>query len=191
VGGPAEVAYFAQSAVVYQELLGRVTPILPRISATLVEPNIERRLKKYRISIAETFQDPEHFKQLLAARSLPTKLISEFDNTRGELETRLRKLSQHLQQLDPTLADAAKKSVSKMMYQLTRLEGRAAAAEVRRNAEIARHAEQISNALFPHKNLQEREFAGIVFIAKYGTTLLQQIFERTELNCPDHQVLYL
>jgi uncharacterized protein YllA (UPF0747 family) len=78
-----------------------------------------------------------------------------------------------------------------MMYQLTRLEGRAAAAEARKNAEIARHAEQISNALFPHKNLQEREFAGIVFIAKYGTTLLQQIFDRTELNCPDHQVLYL
>ncbi|MGH9668832.1 MAG: bacillithiol biosynthesis cysteine-adding enzyme BshC, partial [Terriglobales bacterium] len=30
VGGPSEVAYFAQAAVVYEKLLGRVTPILPR-----------------------------------------------------------------------------------------------------------------------------------------------------------------
>ena len=36
-GGAAEVAYFAQAAVVYEKLLGRVTPILPRFSATLVE----------------------------------------------------------------------------------------------------------------------------------------------------------
>ena len=30
IGGPAEIAYFAQSAVVYEKLLGRVTPVLPR-----------------------------------------------------------------------------------------------------------------------------------------------------------------
>ena len=34
-GGAAEVAYFAQAGVVYEKLLGRVTPILPRFSATL------------------------------------------------------------------------------------------------------------------------------------------------------------
>ena len=31
-GGAAEVAYFAQVAVVYEKLLGRVTPVLPRFS---------------------------------------------------------------------------------------------------------------------------------------------------------------
>ena len=34
-GGAAEVAYFAQVGVVYEKLLGRVTPVLPRFSATL------------------------------------------------------------------------------------------------------------------------------------------------------------
>src|SRR5439155_16110297 len=29
IGGPAEVAYFAQAAVIYEKLLGRVTPIIP------------------------------------------------------------------------------------------------------------------------------------------------------------------
>jgi bacillithiol biosynthesis cysteine-adding enzyme BshC len=33
-GGAAEIAYFAQAAIVYEKLLGRVTPILPRFSAT-------------------------------------------------------------------------------------------------------------------------------------------------------------
>src|SRR5882672_12311409 len=47
-GGPAEVAYFAQAAVVYEKLLGRVTPVLPRFSATLVEPKSQRLLERYR-----------------------------------------------------------------------------------------------------------------------------------------------
>ena len=38
VGGPAEIAYFAQSAVLYEAILGRMTPVLPRLSATLLEP---------------------------------------------------------------------------------------------------------------------------------------------------------
>ena len=38
VGGPAEIAYFAQSQVLYERILGRTTPVLPRLSATLIEP---------------------------------------------------------------------------------------------------------------------------------------------------------
>ncbi len=40
VGGPAEIAYFAQSAAVFEKVLGRVTAVLPRLSATLVEPSV-------------------------------------------------------------------------------------------------------------------------------------------------------
>ena len=42
MGGPAEIAYFAQSAVVYEAVLGRMTPVLPRLCATLIEPAIGR-----------------------------------------------------------------------------------------------------------------------------------------------------
>ena len=35
IGGPAEIAYFAQSAVVYEAALRRVTPVLPRLSASV------------------------------------------------------------------------------------------------------------------------------------------------------------
>jgi len=36
-------------------LLGRITPILPRLSATLIEPRIERLLTKYEIELPELF----------------------------------------------------------------------------------------------------------------------------------------
>ena len=46
VGGPAEIAYFAQSAVLYERILGRLTPMLPRFSATLIEPTIGELLQE-------------------------------------------------------------------------------------------------------------------------------------------------
>jgi uncharacterized protein YllA (UPF0747 family) len=33
IGGPAEVAYFAQSAVLFEKILGRMTPVQPRFAA--------------------------------------------------------------------------------------------------------------------------------------------------------------
>src|SRR6202012_2874756 len=47
VGGPAEVAYFAQSAVVYERILGRITPVLPRLTATLIEPAIAKVIEQH------------------------------------------------------------------------------------------------------------------------------------------------
>jgi bacillithiol synthase len=53
------VAYFAQVAVVYEKLLGRVTPILPRFSATLLEPKADRILKRYQLGLPDVFLGPE------------------------------------------------------------------------------------------------------------------------------------
>src|SRR5215475_2850306 len=51
-GGAAEAAYFAQAGVVYQALLGRVTPIVPRFSATIIESKTQRLLEKHEISVS-------------------------------------------------------------------------------------------------------------------------------------------
>ena len=53
VGGPAEIAYFAQSAVLYERILGRITPVLPRLSATLIEPAVGEVMAKHEVSLPE------------------------------------------------------------------------------------------------------------------------------------------
>ena len=52
IGGPAEIAYFAQSQVLYQAILGRTTPVLPRLSATLIEPSIAKVLDQHELSLS-------------------------------------------------------------------------------------------------------------------------------------------
>ncbi len=190
-GGSAEIAYFAQAGVVYEKLLGRVTPALPRFSATLVEPWTKRLLEKYGLSLPELFHCPERLQELLAKRSLPPELQQEFDKSAAAVEDSLQRLSAVLQKLDPTLVDSAGGAHSKMTYQLEQLRGKAARAELRRAEVLERHARQLSSALYPEKVLQEREIGGVYFLAKHGLGLLPQLLEVAKAACPQHKLVYL
>jgi bacillithiol biosynthesis cysteine-adding enzyme BshC len=190
-GGPAEVAYFAQAAVVYEKLLGRITPILPRMSATLIEPRIEKLLLKYGVELPELFHGECQLRDCLAARSLPAELKDNFELARRAVQVNLQRLSESLRKLDPTLVEAAERAASKVRYQVDRLEKRAAQAELRRTEVLARQAAQIENALYPNKALQEREIATLYFYAHHGPELIDRLVELAQARCPEHRVLRL
>ena len=191
IGGPAEIAYFAQVGVVYEKLLGRVTPILPRMSATLLEPRIERLLTKYGLELPDLFHGEGQLRDRLAANSLPAELKLDFERGRLAVEEAMQRISESLQRLDPTLVEAARRAANKMRYQVGRLEKRAAQAELRREEILSKHAAQIENALYPHRTLQEREIAGLYFYAKYGDELLKRLIEAAQARCPEHKIVHL
>ena len=188
-GGAAEVAYFAQAAVVYEKLLGHVTPIVPRFSATLVDAKAQRLLEKYDLSALDVFQDPESLKQQLASRSLPADLQSAFDKANAALESCVDAIRGSLARLDTTLVDAANRAGAKMQYQLDHLRSSAARAELRQSEVLERHATFLSSVLYPNKTLQEREVAGIYFVARYGPDLLKQLHATIHSDCLDHQIV--
>jgi uncharacterized protein YllA (UPF0747 family) len=96
-----------------------------------------------------------------------------------------------LAQLDKTLVESAANAESKMLYQLTSLRSRAARAELRQSEVAERHARLLSNALYPDKTLQEREFGGIYFLAKHGRELLEGLLDVINPDCVDHQLVTL
>lgn len=190
-GGAAEAAYFAQVGAVYELILGRVTPIIPRFSATLVESKTQRLLERYGITVADAFCGADALRQQLAARGLPQDLQTAFEVASKSLETNLGVIREKLERLDRTLVDAAQTATSKMQHQLEKLQTQAARAEAQKSEVVTRHAEALSQALYPAKGLQERAVGGISFVARYGTELLHQIYETIQPGCHDHQILEL
>jgi bacillithiol biosynthesis cysteine-adding enzyme BshC len=188
-GGAAEVAYFAQAAVVYEKLLGRVTPILPRFSATLLEAKAERILTRYQLGLPEVFHGPEKVREVIAARSLPSDLQARFSEAYASVEQSMAALRESIGKLDSTLIDTAESTRSSMSHQIDRLRARVARAEQQRNEVVTRHADALSHALFPNKVLQEREIAGVSFVARYGPELLANLYQHVHPDCHDHQVI--
>ena len=95
-GGPAEIAYFAQVGVVYEKLLGRITPVLSRLSATLIEPRIERLLEKYQVELPELFHGECELRDCIAARSLPAQLKEDFLKGKLAVEEAMQRISESL-----------------------------------------------------------------------------------------------
>ena len=191
IGGPSETAYFAQAAVVYEKLLGRVTPVIPRISATLIEPRQAKLLHRYQLTLQDVFQGPEKLRELLASKALPESMIRSFDEAAAHIDEALVLIQDPLKKLDPTLADAAENAGSKMRYQLQSLREKAIRAEARKNDETQRHADELSTLLYPNKELQEREIGAAYFLLKYGAGVVEKVRESVKLDCADHQLIRL
>ena len=190
-GGAAEAAYFAQAGAVYEALLGRVSPIVPRFSATLVEPKMQRLLDRHGITVPDMFSGPDALRRLLAERGLPEDLQAAFDAARKSLDAHLSSVKEKLVKLDRTLVDAAETARSKIEHQLERLQSQAARAEAMKSELVKRHAEILSQSLYPDKELQERGIGGIYFLARYGPDFLHQLHDAIQIDCNDHQILEL
>ncbi|HEY7406140.1 MAG TPA: bacillithiol biosynthesis cysteine-adding enzyme BshC [Candidatus Angelobacter sp.] len=189
IGGPAEIAYFAQIEVVYRKLAGRVTPILPRIFATLVEPRQAKLMDRYQLELTDLFAGPERFRELVASRSLPESILKSFDAAAQSLEDALAVIQAPLEKLDKTLVDAAENAGAKMRYQLQGIRDKAARAEARKNTEVLRHADELISTLYPNKELQEREVSATCFLLKYGRGVLEQIKNSARVDSGEHQVI--
>ena len=191
VGGAAEVAYFGQAAVVYKSLMGRITPILPRFSATIITAKSEGLLERYGLVLTDIFQGRDAVRQALAEHALPADLQSAFDEAESSLRQSLSSIQKSLERLDKTLVEAAANAGSKMEHQLAQLRSKAARAELRQSELLGRHSEVLSNALYPNKVLQEREIGGIYFLARHGLELLQELYDTLRTDCLEHQIISL
>ena len=189
IGGPAEIAYFAQIEVVYRKLAGRVTPIVPRIFATLIEPRIAKLMDRYQLPLTDFFNTPEKTRELVASRALPDSILKSFDLAAEHVDKALALIQGPLEKLDKTLVDAADNAGSKIRYQLQGIRDKAARAEARKNTEVLRHADELITALYPNKELQEREIGAAYFLLKYGKSVLDQIKAAVRTGCGEHQVI--
>jgi bacillithiol synthase len=132
IGGPAEIAYFAQSAVLYQPLLGRLTPVLPRLSATLLDPSIAQLMERHQLALPDAFTSAEQLAQRLGARALPLEGKRLLANAGHQLDAELTAVTQWIEALDPGLGRAATTAASKMRYQMNRLRRLAARHQLER-----------------------------------------------------------
>jgi len=192
IGGPAEIAYFAQTAVLSERILGRKTPAEPRFSATLIEPAIGELLRKHELTLERVFQEtPDSLAQLLAARAMPIEGKRKLANAGTALDAELAPLLEWMGSLDAGLGRSAETAAGKMRYQMNRLRRLAANFQLQREASLARHAAAICQALYPGGVLQERLHGAAFYLARYGFELAEEISIQAENACPGHTAMWL
>lgn len=191
VGGPAEVAYFAQSQVVYQGILGRTTPVFVRYSATLIEPAIAQLLHKYGLALPDVFMTPDTLAHRLAARAMPVDAKRKLAAAGNALHEELSSVTGWMRTQDEGLGHAADVAASKMLYQMNRLRRLSANFQLQRDQSLRRAADALCRNLFPNGNLQERVFAGVSFLSRFEPPLIDTLVEQARTGHCGHHALFL
>ncbi len=191
VGGPSEIAYFAQVLPLYDFYDIQPPVIYPRSSATIVEKNIASIIEKYNLSLNQIFWDPEKLKESVLA-SLSNITIDEiFSDTTNKIDLSLDQLKEKLFDFDKTISDASTKYRQKILSYLDELKGKAIDSQKRKYETTLRQIDKLSATLFPAGSLQEREINFIYFANKYGVEVVNKIFEELAINKFEHQIINL
>ena len=189
VGGPAELAYFAQSQVIYEALLGRAPAAVARQSATLLTQRAGKLLERYGMELPDFFRGEVAVREKIARKLVPEGLERAIGESRGELAKLLDRLGGALGGFDPTLTAAFEKSRRKMAFQLAKVERKAAREALRRDQRASADAAYLCGLVFPEKHLQERLYSIIPFLARHWPDLVGVLAEGLSPECLDHRIL--
>lgn len=179
VGGPAEVAYYAQIAPLHQEL-GIALPRVALRGHTLLVP--DRVLQTYHVhglGQDDIFSGPDE----IVARLEPAKdqQLSEAMARAGEvIDRELTAIRDLVLPADKTLSKSIERSLSRIRYQLGRLEERGRRSILRRNRERFQAIRKLSTTLFPGSVPQDRIIAWIGYWLRYGRRMVDRIVEEVQ-----------
>jgi bacillithiol biosynthesis cysteine-adding enzyme BshC len=156
IGGPAEISYFAQSEVVYRQLLGRMPVMLPRAGFTLVDAKANKLLRRYELTVEDVWAGSQGLRHKMERQLVPRSLSKNFDRNQKQIGTVLAQLGKQIEKLDPTLRGTVERSRKRIEFHIDKL---------RRKTGRAQYLESL---LYPHKGPQERELCLLPFLARWG-----------------------
>jgi len=191
IAGAAEVAYHAQTSLIYKKLLGRAPAVLPRAGFTLVPSHVSNLLKKYNLDAREILQGRHKLRARLEAEALPQALSARFDEGERAIKTLVDGLREPITRLDQTLVGALDNASEKMLYQLAGLRAKAGRAEGFRTGVLNTHENEIASSLLPNNALQERSFGLLTFLAAEGPKLLDHLDGHIKAGTGEHCFLFL
>ena len=171
IGGPAEIAYFAQISPI-ADTLGVPRPsIVPRWSCTIIEPHVEKILEKLYL-LPEDLRDPHEAESRIARERLPKDVLEELDATRGFLEQRIDALAAAVADGQAPVAPAVTAGLrANLMRRLERFERRLVGASKRRHTDLMQEIGTARGSLYPFGKPQERALNFVPLLARYGEGL--------------------
>jgi bacillithiol biosynthesis cysteine-adding enzyme BshC len=191
IGGPSEIAYFAQLRAVY-ETLGRQEPcVLPRASVTMVEGRHQKTMKKYGLELRDFFDGLHAAVTKVVEQSLDRGTAQSFEETERVFNEQLDQLDSWLGKADRTLSDSVAGARAKIMYQIEHLRTRFIHASAHREETAYRQVERAYTTLYPEKNLQERELNAYYFLSRYGPSLIEELYNAAEIGFSNHKLVYI
>lgn len=191
LGGPSEIAYFAQINPLF-ELFNLPVPVhSSRPTVTLLEKKHEKIMQEYDISFEDLTGDIEQVINRVLSKSFPEDIEQAFEKLRQDVFRRFEEFKERSLEFDPTLKEFAKQSVGKIDFTLKTFEGKVFSAHKKHSKEVRDRIYRLQNAVYPNRGMQDRTLNISYFVAKYGPGIISFMYDRIDPDQVAHQVFSL
>ncbi len=182
VGGPGEMAYFAQLRD-YFAAHGIAMPVIyPRWAATPVEGKIRKVLDKFGLDVAALDRPFHEVAGDVAREEVSADVRAALGKLRGAIGGGLAELKRAATAVDKTLAGPVQQVGAQANAALDDVEKKILQA-VKREGEIGlSQLEKAQVHLFPLGKPAERVQSPFYYLTRYGGSLLDQLYERFRVN---------
>ncbi len=186
VGGPGEIAYFAQAAALFEEYGIEMPVVVPRYSATVIEPGIARALAKLELREEDLATSHHALAERLARREMPPTMAEAIQDTRGRIAAGFERMIEEALEVDPTLGAALGGLRNRALAGVGRAERKVLRAIKRREGEALGQLERVLTATRPLGLPQDRVLNVLPFLARYGEHFVEEVHQsiRTSWRLP-------
>ncbi len=189
VGGPAEVAYFAQISALYEYFDMPMPVIVPRHRLTITESKIQRLMKKNDLQYQEVLSGSKDFVSDVIRRGPNQQVFDQTAAVREEMLASLDRLGEQLATVDPALSGGHEKTRNNIMNAFEKLSQRITRSLEEKNETQVRQLQRILTHLLPDGGYQERRLNLLYFVIKYGPDFLRQIEDVLPDDSTPHYVI--
>lgn len=174
VGGPGELAYFAQVGALF-EAFGRMPPVaMPRYSGLVIEPAVERSLDRLHLSVSDLDRPRERLVERLAGRAMPESTVRSLTTLRKELTQQLDELADGVEDIDPTLVGALGAERDRLLLAVSRVERKVVRALKRSDRVDVARLDRVLDSIRPMGQPQDRVLNILPYLARYGAHFLEE-----------------
>ena len=184
VGGPGEIAYYAQIRGLFEAHGIRMPVVHPRHSVTAVEPKIQKVLAKFHLDL-EALSRPHHeLASDFAKDEVPPEVRSALGEIRSALGEGAGKLLEAAKEIDPTLKGPVTHARNASFAAFQDAERKILQGLKRQNEIALGQLEKAQLHLFPEGNPQERVLNPFYYLFRYGNPFLAAVVHAIEVDLP-------
>ena len=179
VGGPSEVAYYAQIAPLH-ELLGVPMPRVALRGHALVAPKrVARAFTRYALEPREIFTNAD---AILAQREPESvaRVRALSDEAKRDLLARIEQIADIALPAEHALARAINRSIGHLEYHFGKLSERAIRGLVRKDRERWLAVRELVATLYPDRHVQDRVVGWIAYFCQYDKLLIERMVDEIE-----------
>lgn len=190
LGGPAEVAYFAQISTLHTMLDVPMPRVALRGHVLLAPSAMVRRFSKYGIEPEEVFAPAE---DILSRRE--PRAVQEIRTTAAEAEHALQEQIEKIRRLALPAEHAVSRSINRSIghieYHFRKLTERSIRALVRKDGDRFAAVRDLVSTFFPDHHVQDRIVAWVSFWLRFGSTVVSRSIDEVEPDAPVFKIVSL